>query len=130
MSYHTLENESTSELLSKFLQGFGRMLNQEIELAKTELSQKASRLIVVGALLAVGAAVMFAGFLALIGFAVAAVSAVLPLWLSALLIGVVVVVIGAIMVMIGIRQLKKSDLKPQETIETLREGFRWMKNMV
>lgn len=130
MAHHTLESESISELLSKFLQGFGRMLNQEMELAKTELSQKASRAIMAGALLAVGGAVMFAGFLALVATAVVAVWTVLPLWLSALLIGIIILVIGAIIVMIGIRQLKKSDLKPQETIETLREGFRWMKSMV
>jgi len=51
----------------------------------------------------------------------------MPLWLSALLVGLVVVIIGYILIQQGVRALKRVDLTPRETIQSLKEDTEWAK---
>ncbi len=125
-----LNGRSVSELVSTFMDGMGRMVTQEMDLAKAELAQKASLAIWSIVLLAAGGAVAFAGFLALVAAAVAAVWLALPLWLSALLVGIVVIAIGLSVAMIGVNELKKGNFKPEQTIDSLKEGLKWMRSLI
>jgi len=51
----------------------------------------------------------------------------LPLWLSALIVGLVVAVVGYGVLQSGVSALKRANLTPQETIETLKEDAEWAK---
>jgi uncharacterized membrane protein len=61
----------------------------------------------------------------IIAAAIIALDAWMPLALSALLVGVLVALIGYFMLQKGLSALKQVDLKPRETIESLKEDKEW-----
>jgi Putative Actinobacterial Holin-X, holin superfamily III len=52
----------------------------------------------------------------------------MPLWLSALLVGIAVAVVGYLLVRRALDALKREDFAPRETIKTLKEDQRWAKD--
>jgi hypothetical protein len=55
---------------------------------------------------------------------------VIPMWLSALLVGLVVAGVGYFLVRRGLDALKREDLAPRQTIETLKEDQQWAKDQM
>jgi len=51
----------------------------------------------------------------------------IPMWLSALIVGLVVVGIGYMLIQSGLTALKRIDPTPRETIESLKEDKEWVK---
>lgn len=108
-----------SDLFRDLYQNSYRLLTREIELAKLEMSRKASRVWNDSVYLVVGASVAFAGFLFILAAAVIALSQYVPLSLAALIIGFPVAAVGLIVMYTGRRRLGKEDLVPRKTLETL-----------
>ena len=122
------DDRSLGELFSELSQETTTLIRQEVNLAKTEMSQKASRVGKDVGFMAAGGAVAYAGLLAIIAGVIALLALVIPLWLSALLVGLVVAAIGYFLVKRGLDALKQEDLAPRETIETLKEDKEWAKD--
>ena len=122
------DDRSLGELFSELSQETTTLIRQEVNLAKTEMSQKASRVGKDVGFLAAGGAVAYAGLLAIIAGVIALLALVIPLWLSALLVGLVVAGVGYFLVRRGLDALKQEDLAPRETIETLKEDKEWAKD--
>ncbi len=121
------EERSVGELLSELTRELSTLFRQEVALAKTEMSQKASKAGKDVGYLAAGGAIAYAGFLTILAGVVLALGLVLPWWASALIVGVVVALIGYFLIHKGQTALKKVDLTPQETMETLKEDKQWLK---
>lgn len=121
------EERSVGELLSELTRELSTLFRQEVTLAKTEMTQKASKAGKDVGFLAVGGAITYAGFLAILAGVVLALGLVLPWWASALIVGVVVAAIGYFLIRKGQAALKQVDLTPQETVETLKEDKQWLK---
>lgn len=121
------EERSVGELLSELTRELSTLFRQEVTLAKTEMTQKASKAGKDVGFLAVGGAIAYAGFLAILAGVVLALGLVLPWWASALIVGVVVAAIGYFLIRKGQAALKQVDLTPQETVETLKEDKQWLK---
>jgi hypothetical protein len=120
---HTNRDErSLGELFSELTEGISTLVRQEIALASTEMSHKASRVGEQVAYLVAGGAVAYAGFLAIVAAVIAILDLFLPLWLSALIVGAVVALVGYLLVQRGLSALKNLDLAPRQTIETLQEA--------
>src|SRR3712207_5355682 len=122
------DNRSLGELFSELAQETSTLVRQEVNLAKTEMSDKASRAGKHVGVLAAGGALAYAGLLAVLAGIIALLSNVMPLWASALLVGIVVAVVGYLLVRRGLDALKREDFTPRETIETLKEDQRWAKD--
>ena len=122
------DDRSLGELFSELSQETTTLIRQEVNLAKTEMSQKASRVGKDVGFLAASGAVAYAGLLAIIAGVIALLALVIPLWLSALLVGLVVAAIGYFLVKRGLDALKQEDLTPRQTIETLKEDKEWAKD--
>ena len=122
------DDRSLGELFSELSQETTTLIRQEVNLAKTEMSQKASRVGKDVGFLAAGGAVAYAGLLAIIAGVIALLALVIPLWLSALLVGLVVAAIGYFLVRKGLDALKQEGLAPRQTIETLKEHKEWAKD--
>ncbi len=122
------DDRSLGELFSELSQETTTLIRQEVNLAKTEMSQKASRVGKDVGILAAGGAVAYAGLLAIIAGVIALLALVIPLWLSALLVGLVVAGVGYFLVRRGLDALKQEDLAPRQTIETLKEDKEWAKD--
>ena len=122
------DNRSLGELFSALAKDTSTLVRKEVELAKTEMTQKATRVGKdIGFLLA-GGAVAYAGFLAILAaIAIGLGQLGVPWWLAALLVGVVVAAIGGFLVMRGLSALRQETPLPQQTIDTLKEDAEWVK---
>ena len=81
-------------------------------------------------LLAIGAFPAYAGLLAVLAACISALAKVLPVWLSALLVGLVALALALGFLILGIRGLKRNDFRPRQTIETVKEGVEWAKRQL
>lgn len=125
------DDRSLGELLGDLMQQTGTLVRQEMKLATTELSDKASRVGKDIGALAVGGAVAYAGFLALLAAVIIGLGQLgLTWWLAALIVGVVVVAIGGLMVQKGLTALKHQNMAPQQTITSLKEDQAWAKEQI
>lgn len=121
-------DRSIGELLGDLAHETTTLIRQELTLFKVEMSQKASTVGKNAAFIAAGGAVAYAGFLALLAAVVMLLTQVgLPGWVSALLVGLVVAGVGGALVMKGVQALKQASLAPTETIETIKEDARWVR---
>jgi len=125
------DDRSLGELFAELAQETGTLVRQEVELARVELGQKASRVGGHIAALAVGGAVAYAGVLAIVAAAILGLGeAGLPWWLSALIVGIVVAGVGYALVARARTALQQADLAPRRTIETLKEDREWAKEQI
>jgi len=121
------ENLSLGELFANLSRETTTLVRQEIQLAKTEMTQKASRLGKDIGFLVVGGAVIYAGVLAILAALIMLLAMVIPAWLSALVVGGIVAGIGYGMVQKGREALTREDLAPRQTVEELKESAEWAK---
>jgi len=98
---------------------------QEIDLAKTEMTHKATRVGKDIGFLVAGGAVAYAGLLTLIAFVVLWLGSVIPMWTSAFIVAIAVLAVGGVLVKQGISNLKKEELPPRQTLETLKDDKQW-----
>lgn len=115
------ESQSAFGLLRRLTDELSTLLRQELALATAEISRSMRVMLSGAASLAVGGAVLFTGLLAMLAAAVLGLATVLHPWLAALIIGAAVAVLGVVLVLLGIRSLDPSTLKPSRTAESLRK---------
>ncbi len=118
------------ELISSLYRDFQRVLAQTIELAKAEMSEKTSKLAKDGVMLAVGGVLAFSGFLFLLLALTAVLALVMPFWAAALIVGGLVTAIGAGLAGSGYAKMKKVDLTPERTVQSLKEDREWLKSQM
>jgi hypothetical protein len=125
----THDDRSLGELFSELSRETTTLVRQEVDLAKTELTHKASEVGKDVGFLAAGGMVLYAGFLTLVAMLVIALAQLgVTWWLSALIVGVVVLLVGAMLVRTGLAALREEGMVPKQTIETLQEDAQWAKN--
>jgi hypothetical protein len=119
--------QSLGELFGHLSTDLSALLRDEVELAKIELKDEATRAARAGGLLG-GAAL--AGFMVvvLLSFAAAwGLAEVVPIGWAFFLVGVVWAAFGTVLYLQGRDRLKTVSLKPQQTVETLKEDVQWAK---
>ena len=122
------EERSIGELFAELSQKTTTLVRQEIELAKVEMSQKASRVGKNVGFLLIGSVVAYTGLLAVVAAGIILLGEVIAYWLSAAIIGVVIAAVGAFLVVKGANTLRQEEPTPRETIETLQEDKEWLKD--
>lgn len=129
-SAHSEGERSLGELFGELSRDTSTLVRQEVKLAKTEITEKAKTVGKDVAYMAIGGALAYAGLLVLLAAAVIALAYVIPAWLSALLVGIVVVGIGAFLAYKGMSDLKNAELAPKQTIQSLQEDKEWAREQV
>jgi fatty acid desaturase len=125
------DDRSLGELFGDLVRDMGILVRQEVHLATTELTFKATRVGRELALLAIGGLVAYAGLLALVATVILALAAAgLAWWLASLIVGVIVAAVGALLVQRGVAALKRVDLAPSQTMQTLKEDTQWAKEQM
>jgi Putative Actinobacterial Holin-X, holin superfamily III len=127
---HTDEVAETSvgELIGNISNDLSQLFRQEVELAKAELKQEATKAGKAAGMLG-GAG--FAGYLAvvLLSFAlVFALANVMDAGWAALIVAVIWGIIGAVLYVLGRNRLKTVDPMPRRTVDTIKEDAQWLKN--
>ena len=132
--YSNKDDRSLGTLFSELTQGTATLVQQEIALAKAEMSEKVSQLGSSLTTLIIGGFVLFAGLLKLLDAVIYGIAELLPPdltpWLAALIVGVIVAIIGAVMLQQGRSNLKSTNLTPQRTAESLRRDKEFAKEQV
>jgi len=122
------DDRSIGELIAELSRETVTLVRQEVQLAKTEMSQKASRAGKNVGFLVVGGVVAYTGVLAIVAAVIIVLGGVIPLWLSALVVGLVIAAVGLFLVVKCANTLRQEDPTPQETIETLKEDREWLRD--
>ena len=118
------------ELFAELVSETGTLVSKEVELAKTEMTAKASHAAKDVAVIGAGGAVALLGAFGLLAALILGLGTVMPLWLSALLVGAVLSGIGAAVAMGALQQLKHIDPVPRQTVRTLQEDKQWLREQV
>lgn len=124
------QERSLGELFSELASETGTLVRQEVALAKVELTQKATRAGKDIGRLAAGGAIAYAAFLALLAAIIGLLSQAVPWWAAALIVGIVVGIVGGVMVMNALSALKKTDVTPRQTVDTLKEDAQWAREQL
>lgn len=121
------DNRSLGELFQELSQETSTLIRQEMDLAKTEMTQKAQQAGKDAGFLAAGGAVAYAGFIIFLGGLAILLGQALPLWLATLLVGIVVIAVGGALIMKGKSDLQSMSVAPEQTVESLKEDKEWAK---
>lgn len=128
---HTNDERSLGELFGDLARDMGTLVSQELALARTELTDKAARVGKEIAMLAIGGLVAYAGLLAIIAAVIVLIAdRGVPLWVAALIVGLIVAGIGYVLVQRGISALRHEDFTPRQTIQSIKEDTQWVKEQV
>jgi hypothetical protein len=126
-----LRERPLGELLKQLSEETTRLVRQELELAKAELTQKGKQAGMGAGLFGAAGVIGFLALAALTTCFILALDAVLPAWLAALL---VAVVYGAVAVVLAIRGRAKvkqaTPPVPEQTVETVKEDVEWAKTQM
>jgi hypothetical protein len=125
------DERSLGDLFAELARETATLIRQEVQLAKTELTESANEAGRGVAFLLLGGAVAYAGFLALLTALILGLwDAGMEGWQAALLVGLVVAIVGGFLVMRARDTLKASSLAPRRTIASLKEDTRWAKDQI
>jgi hypothetical protein len=128
------DDRSLGQILRDLREETTQLLRQEVDLAKTEMSEKMSRLGSNMGSVATGGAVLFAGALVLLAALTLGLIALfsqfmdrdVAMWLAPLLVGGVLAIIGYGMVKKALQALKQEGIAPQRTTQSLKENKEWL----
>lgn len=133
------DSRSFADLLKELRDETRILVQQEIALARTEVSEKASRMARNGSKLAVGGLIAYAGLIFLLlalallikyGLLAAGLSEPQAAWIGAGIVGLVVAIIGAAMAGKARADLRRESLVPERTTESLKENKQWIEQKV
>lgn len=111
---------STAELVTQLSEQTSRLVRDEMRLAQAELKAKGKHAGVGAGLFGGAGLVAFFGAAALITTIIVALAMLVPLWLSALIVAVVLFIIAGIAALVGKAQVKKAVPPPSTTMESLK----------
>jgi uncharacterized membrane protein YqjE len=121
------DNRSLGELFSTLASQTSTLVRQEVDLAKTELTQKATRASREAGMIGLGGALALGGYLALVATLIIVLDLFMPLWAAALVVGLVLAGIGYAIIQQGLKGLRRVDPAPRQTIATIKDDIAWAK---
>lgn len=124
------EERSLGDLFSELAAETSTLVRQEVALAQTELTQKATSVGKNVGFLVVGGAVGYAALLAALAALIIGLANFVPAWASALIVAVVVGIVAFLLISSALKSLKETELTPHETVKSLKEDAEWLKNQV
>lgn len=121
--------ESFGELLGQLATNSAALVRDEIQLVKQEMSEKVSVLRSGMFIVAVGSLIGLVAVLALTAAAIIGLAHYVGPGYSALTLGVTLGIIGGITASIGLSRIQRTSLTPRQTIKTLEEDKKWLKEL-
>jgi len=134
------EERSLGDLFSELATETSTLVRQEVALAQTELTQKATSVGKNVGFLVAGGAVGYTALLVILAAIIIGLTQLISnlsgwqiitsAWIAAAIVGLVVGIVAYILVTSALAKLKNTELTPRETVETLKEDAEWLKNQV
>lgn len=128
MATHT-DDRTLGEMFAELSRETRTLVQQEIQLARTELTEKASKMGRSAAFIVGGGVIAYGGLLAIIAAVVLGLIAIgLPAWAAALTGGVLIAGGGYLLIRTGLAALRPQELKPRQTLDSLKEDAQWLRS--
>jgi putative superfamily III holin-X len=126
------QERSIGELFGQLTQDMTLLVRQEIQLARSEMSEKLSHFTANLISVAAGGFVAYVGGLALVAALILALHdlANISLAVSALIVGAVFAIAGYVMLKRGLNELKRVDIAPRRTVENIKDDVQSIKEDV
>ena len=124
------DEPTLGDLFSSLTEDMSTLIRKEVDLARTETMEKVSSATRSVVSMVAGGMIAYAGLIGVMIAVIVGLSRFMSLWLSALIVGIVVIVIGAIMIMSGRSSLQKMTVVPEQTVESIKENTEWAKEQV
>ena len=124
------DNRSIGQLFSDLVSETRTLVQQEVALAKTELSEKASWAGKNAGLAAAGGVILLLGALPIIAGIVIALGHQIGYATSSFIVGVLFLIVGAVLVMKAMKAFKEQPLAPKQTTAQLKETKEWAKEQI
>ena len=122
------EDASTGQLIGQLTEQISRLVRDEARLAQAEVTQKAKRLGVGAGLFGGAGLFAFFGLAVLIATAVLALALVLPAWLAALIVAVVLLAVAGALALVGKKDVDKGTPPvPSEAIASTKADIATVK---
>jgi len=118
-----------TQLVSGLVSDTKLLLRQELALAKHEIQEEVSKTKAALACLGAGIGIAVIGGLLFIGMLVHLLSALTewPLWICYGIVAGICVIAGAALLYGGKKQMSDITVVPSQTVETMKENIRWIK---
>ena len=127
---NTQPEASLGDLFSRLSEQASALIRQEIQLAQTEMTRKATKAGRNAALIALGGLIALGAFFSVIAALILVLAQVMEAWLAALIVAVVLAIAAALIIQYGLSKLKQIDPAPRRTIETMRENKEWLTQQI
>jgi hypothetical protein len=126
------QERSLGELFGQLSQDMTLLVRQEIQLARSEISENLSRFTANLVSVAAGGFVAYLGGLALVATLILALHdlANISLAVSSLIVGAVLALAGYFMLKRGLSELKRVDFAPRRTVDNIKEDVQAIKEDV
>jgi uncharacterized membrane protein YqjE len=122
---------SIGDLFRQLAQDSTTLIRQEVALAKVEMRENMKSAARDVTMIVVGVVVAFIGALVLTAFLVILLGSLLAnYWLSALIVGLLFTIIGGGLAYSNLNSLRASELKPEQTIDSLKEDKQWIQHEI
>jgi len=122
--------ESLGTLVSGIVEDLQGIVRGEVQLAKTELKEDAGAMGRGAGMIAGGALVGLVGFIFVMLGVTYLLNKAMQMWIAAGVVGVALLIIAAIVAMAGRNQLSAANLKPQQTIDSVKEDQEWASRQI
>jgi len=124
-----MDKPSFGELIGRLANESSQLVRDEIALAKQEVGEKVTRSVDSGKFIAAGAVFGLVTLLAFCAFLILTLAIWLPAWLSALLVTMVFGGAAFFAINAGIKKWRSTNLHLDQTMETLEDDKRWIKQL-
>jgi len=116
-----LRERSLADVLHDIVANIQDIVRSELRLASVEIRQELAKAASAGKVAAAGGVLALFAFALLLLAAVYALALVMPPWLAALTVAIVLAIAGSILISAGSKRLKLIHLKPEKTVASIRE---------
>lgn len=124
------EARSVKDIVADIVRDIGNIFRAELRLAAIELKEKFRKSAMAGGLLAAAGLFGFFAAACFIATCIVALTIVLNIWLSILLMGVLLAIVAGGAFLMGRMALAEIDPLPQQTLETMKDNIKWAEKQV
>lgn len=124
------DQESISSILSGLLRDLQDLVRDEVRLAKAEVKEDVQTASRAAAMLAIGAVLGLTGLIILLMGVSILLAEEIEGWLAFGTVGLVTLILAAILAMVGKNRLSAANLKPEQTIESMKENKEWASQQI
>ena len=123
----TPDSRKISEVLQDVVGDVQEIIRSEVQLARVEIREEASKAASASTTLIAGALLGLYGLGFLLLAFVYGLGVFVPAWASALIVSVLILAVSATLVTKGRSRMREVHAKPDKTIQTVKEDIEWLK---